>query len=105
MRRGLARSREHAVALIAERAAAGSAVDGDDFADTPDDVLTELLDQRARDFYLEGQHMGTWLRNGYETPYVYRPGTAYYAEAGSTVGTQTCLVVPDDEVLNNPNFP
>ena len=94
-----------AVALIAERAATGSAVDGDNFADTPDDVLTELLDQRARDFYLEAQHMGTWLRNGYETPYVYRAGSAYYAEANTTVGTQTCMPVPSGEVQNNPNFP
>ncbi len=94
-----------AIALIAERAAAGSAVDGDDFADTPDDVITELLDQRARDFYLEAQHMGSWLRNGNETPYVYRAGSAYYAEAGSTVGTQRCMPIPSGEVLNNPNFP
>lgn len=94
-----------ALALIAERQAAGSAVDGDDFAADPNSVLTELLDQRARDFYLEAQHMGTWLRNASATPYVIRAGSAYYAEAGSTVGTQTCMPVPDDEVLNNPNFP
>ena len=95
-----------AIALTAERQAAGSAVDGDDFAggDT-NSPLTELLDQRARDFYLEGQHMGTWLRNPGATPYVLRAGSAYYAEAGSTVGTQTCMPIPDDEVLNNPNFP
>jgi hypothetical protein len=36
---------------------------------------------------------------------VYRAGSNYYAEAGSVVGTQACMPVPDDEVLNNPNFP
>lgn len=93
-----------ALALIAERQAAGSAVDGDDFADDTNAVLTELLDQRARDFYLEAQHMGSWLRNGTATPYVYRAGDAYYAEPGSVVGTQTCMPVPDDETLFNPGY-
>lgn len=93
-----------AIALIAERSIAGTE-DGDDFADDTNSVLTELLDQRARDFYLEAQHMGTWLRNGDATPYVYRAGSDYYAEADSKVGTQTCFPVPSVEVLNNPNFP
>ena len=93
-----------ALALIAERSIPGTA-DGDDFASDPNSTLTELLDQRARDFYLEAQHMGTWLRNPGATPYVYKAGTAYYAEAGSTVGNQTCFPVPSAEVLNNPNFP
>lgn len=93
-----------ALALIAERNVAGTA-DGDDFASDPNSVLTELLDQRARDFYLEAQHMGTWLRNGDATPYVYRAGSAYYAEPNVNVGTQTCMPVPQVEVDNNPNFP
>lgn len=95
-----------AIALIAARQRSGTA-DGDTFvpAAQQDATLTELLDQRARDFYLEGQLMGTWLRNPNNTPYVYPAGTAYYAEVGSTVGTQRCMPVPDDEVLNNPNFP
>lgn len=92
-----------ALALIAERQIAGTG-EGDDFA-TGDPVLIELLDQRARDFYLEAQHMGTWLRNPGATPYVIPAGTPYYAEGTSTVGTQICFPVPDDEVQNNPNFP
>ncbi len=94
-----------AVALIAERAALGSAVDGDTYAANPDAIITELLDQRARDFYLEAQHMGTWLRNPAATPYVLPAGIAYYAETGSVIGVQMCMPVPDDEVQNNPNFP
>lgn len=94
-----------ALALIAQRQAAGSSVDGDNFAADPNSVLTELLDQRARDFYLEAQHMGTWRRNPTATPYVLPAGMEYYAEAGSKIGTQTCFPVPDTEVQNNPNFP
>lgn len=91
-----------ALALIVERQDLDTA-DGDDFA-TGDATLIELLDQRARDFYLEGQQMGTWFRNPAATPYVLPAGMEYYAEPGSEIGQQTCFVVPDDEVLNNPNF-
>lgn len=99
-------STAEALALIAERQAVDpDAGEGNDFADNSNPVLTELLDQRARDFYLEAQHMGTWLRNGAATPYVYRAGDPYYAEAGSTIGTQTCMPIPANEVQNNPNFP
>jgi starch-binding outer membrane protein, SusD/RagB family len=93
-----------ALALIAARSIPGTG-DGDDFAADPNSTLTELLDQRARDFYLEAQHMGTWLRNPEATPYVYRAGSPYYGQLGAVVGTQTCMPVPDDEVLHNPNFP
>lgn len=93
-----------ALALIAERQAAGSAVDGDDYATSTNSTLVELLDQRARDFYLEAQHMGTWLRNPEATPYVLPAGMVYYAE-NQPIGTQTCFPVPDDEVLHNENFP
>jgi hypothetical protein len=91
-----------AIALITDRQQAGTGAGGD-FA-TGDATLVELLDQRARDFYLEAQQMGTWLRNPGATPYVLRAGTDYYAEATSQIGAQTCFPVPDDEVLNNPNF-
>ncbi|MQA92318.1 MAG: hypothetical protein GEU90_19170 [Gemmatimonas sp.] len=90
-----------AAALIAERATAG----GDDSVFNPSgDTLTDLLDQKARDFYLEGVHMGDWQRNP-DAPYVPASGTPYYDETGGVFGTQTCMPLPDDEVLNNPSFP
>lgn len=93
-----------ATALIAERqATAAGAAEGNTYA-SGDPVLVELLDQKSRDFYLEGVHMSDWRRNPKETPYVLPAGAAYYV-AGQTVGTQTCIMLPDDEVLNNPNFP
>lgn len=96
-----------ALALIAERqAAAPNAAPGDDIdfvASTS--TLTELLDQKARDFFLEGTHMGDWRRNPDATPYIPPTGSAYYnTTEGGVFGSQTCLPLPDDEVLNNPNF-
>lgn len=93
-----------AAALVAERKVP-TAKSGNlgDFvpAVTP---LVELLDQKSRDFYLEGQHMGDWRRNPQATPYVLPAGAAYYAEAGA-IGSQSCFPVPQAEVANNPNFP
>jgi len=95
-----------ALALIAERQAAGGAgaASGDDidFVST-NSTLVDLLDQKARDFYLEGTHMGDWRRNPTSTPYVPSTGSQYYSEAG-VFGNQTCMPLPDDEVLNNPGF-
>jgi hypothetical protein len=91
-----------AQALIAERRVAGSGAGGD-FA-TGDPVLIGLLDQRARDFYLEAKHMGDWQRNPAETPYALPVGYEYYDDTESFVGNQTCFPVPNNETLNNPNF-
>ena len=67
--------------------------------------MTDLLDQKARDFYLEGTHMGDWRRNQTAAPYIPPSGTPYYnVTEGGVFGTQTCMPLPDDEVLNNPNF-
>ncbi len=91
-----------AVALIAERQAEGGA--GSVF--TPSgDTLTDLLDQKVRDFYLEAKMMSDWRRNPTNAKYVPASGTPYYNEQeGGVFGTQTCMPLPDDEVLNNPNF-
>lgn len=91
-----------ATALIAERSAEG----GDDAVFTPSgNTLRDLLDLKARDFYLEGTHMGDWRRNPDATPYVPAAGSPYYNPTeGGVFGTQTCMPLPDDEVLNNPNF-
>jgi hypothetical protein len=97
-----------AVALTEERRAAyPAAQDGDavDFVDAPG-ALTDLLDQKSRDFYLEGKHLGDWVRNPTAAPYVIPAGTAYYdVVAGGTVGTAQCFPIPAVERENNPNFP
>ena len=94
-----------ALALIAARSIP-TAKDGNDIDFVPtNSTLTELLDQRARDFYLEAQHMGAWLRNPTETPYVLPAGSPLYYDSSIVIGNQTCYPVPDDETDNNPNFP
>ena len=89
-------------ALIAERAAAG----GPDAVFNPTgNTIRDLLDQKARDFYLEGTHMGDWRRNQDAAPYVPAAGTPYYNPSeGGVFGAQSCMPLPSQEVLNNPNF-
>ena len=94
-----------AEALIAERNEPGSA-SGDDIdfvADTG--TLVQLLDQKARDFWLEAIHTGDWRRNPALTPYVAPQGAPYYAdEVGGNFGEVTCMPTPQREVDNNPNY-
>jgi hypothetical protein len=64
-------------------------------------VAAALYDQRSREFFLEGQHLGDAIRFGaaLNPP----AGTAY--PGGGSYGSQVCLPLPDVEKQNNPNFP
>ncbi|HEX2093228.1 MAG TPA: hypothetical protein VHG28_12545 [Longimicrobiaceae bacterium] len=94
-----------ATTLIAERRAAGSTVEGDDFA-TGNPTLIQLMDQLTRDFWMEAKHLPAWRRNSNETPYAPRAGTPYYISVfGGPYGNQTCMPLPVAETDNNPNFP
>jgi hypothetical protein len=96
-----------ALALIADRrAVGGAAACGDDIVFvTTRGTMTDLLDQKARDFFLEGTKMGDWRRNPLAAPYVPPAGSPYYnTSEGGVFGGQTCMPLPDDEILNNPNF-
>jgi hypothetical protein len=92
-----------ALALIATRRTAGAqpAFTGT----TQTAILAELMDQRARDFWLEMKHLGDWQRNPSATPYVGASGTPYYKPVQGTFGTATCLPVPIGEITANPNWP
>jgi hypothetical protein len=92
-----------AMALIAERRAVG----GQDTFDGTGvgAILAELMDQRARDFWLEAKHLGDYLRNPAATPLVPEAGTPYYKPEQGAFGELTCLEVPFAEKANNPNFP
>jgi hypothetical protein len=87
-------------ALINERRAANGLTP---FAGTDAELFNELMYQKALDFWLEGQRMGDWRRVGAAVPFVPAAGSTYYK--GGTIGTQTCWPVPDEETLNNPNWP
>jgi hypothetical protein len=67
------------------------------------ETLAELMEQRGRDFWLEGKRMGDWRRNGSSVPYILQPGSPYY-KTGFTVGDQTCMPLPASEKDNNPSF-
>ena len=91
-----------ALTLIAERRAAGNqpAFTGT----TTAAVLAELMDQRARDFWLEGKHLGDVLRNPTAAALVPPAGSPFYkAELGNFL-PMACLPVPFAEKANNPNF-
>jgi len=92
-----------ALTLIAERRVAGAQ---DPFAETGSDaILTELMDQRARDFWLEAKHLGDYIRNPTATPLVPAADAPFYKPEQGNFGPMTCLAVPFVERTNNPNFP
>ena len=92
-----------ALALIAARRTAGGqpAFTG---TGTPA-ILAELMNQRARDFWLEAKHTGDLNRNPTATPFVGAAGTPFYKPAQGNYGAATCIPVPLAEVDANPNFP
>jgi starch-binding outer membrane protein, SusD/RagB family len=92
-----------ALALIASRRAANGqpAFTGTGNAA----ILAELMDQRAREFWLEAKHTGDWIRNPTATPYVPATGSPFYKAPQGTFGNATCLPVPTAETAANPNFP
>lgn len=91
-----------ALALIAERRTVGGqpAFTGTGNAA----ILAELMNQRARDFWLEAKHLGDYLRNPAATPFIPPAGVPYYKPDQGNFGDLTCLEVPFVEKANNPNF-
>jgi hypothetical protein len=91
-----------ALALIAERRTAGNqpAFTGT----TTAAVLAELMDQRARDFWLEGKHLGDVIRNPTAAALVPAANSPFYRPEFGTFQPLVCLPVPFAEKSNNPNF-
>ena len=91
-----------ALALIAERRTAGGqpAFGGT----TAADVLAELMNQRARDFWLEAKHLGDIIRNPAAAALLPPPGSPFYKPQLGNFEALTCLPVPFIERANNPNF-
>jgi hypothetical protein len=73
-------------------------------ATTPAAVLTELMEQKGRDFYLEAKRMGDFRRNPNNVLNVPVPGSTYFKPGFSPVGNQTCWPLPLAETDNNPNL-
>jgi hypothetical protein len=70
------------------------------FASTdPTAIHDQVIQERERELFLEGQHLNDKIRFG--LPFLPATGTAYWA--GLTYGTMTCFPYPDAESQNNPN--
>jgi starch-binding outer membrane protein, SusD/RagB family len=92
------------LALIATRRTANGQPP---YAGPADDasVLTELEEQRGREFYLEGKRLGDLRRNPAAVLHVPPPGSTYFKPGFGAVGDQTCFPLPLTETATNPNFP
>ena len=63
-------------------------------------VLAQIVEERRREFFLEGHRMGDLRR--YNLPFTPTAGTPY--AFGGAYGSQTCFPLPDVERINNPNI-
>lgn len=86
-----------ALILNAERVRGGQ---GPFLGTTQAQFLAELIDQRRRELFLEGQHLGDVIR--LQIPLAPATGTAYHF--GGTYGNQLCFPLPAAERLNNPKI-
>jgi hypothetical protein len=64
-------------------------------------VLAQIQEERRRELFLEGHHLGDLRRYG--LPFLPAAGTPYFTNG--QYGTQTCFPLPDVEKINNPNIP
>ncbi len=69
---------------------------------TPDEVTAQILQERTRELFLEGQRLGDMIRYG--LPLFPTAGTPFPV-VGGVFGTQVCFPLPAVERLNNPNIP
>jgi hypothetical protein len=70
-------------------------------------VLTELLNQRAREFWMEGKKLGDLRRNPSVplTGVLTDPnGAPFYGSGAATFGSTFCVPIPPEETNTNPNL-
>jgi hypothetical protein len=72
---------------------------------TPDEVMNQVIEERRRELFLEGQRLGDIIRYG--LPLFPAAGTPFSTGAGTSgvYGTQVCFPLPAVERNNNPNIP
>lgn len=95
-----------ALALISTRRAAGGQPAYTGGSDSTS-VIAELLNQRARDFWLEGKKLGDLRRNPSVplTAVLTDPvGAPFYTSSVPTFGSNFCAPIPPQETNANPNF-
>lgn len=67
-----------------------------------DEITNMIIETRAREFFLEGHHLGDLRR--YELPLVPAPGEPYPWTGGGFYGGDRCFPAPFSEKDSNPNF-
>lgn len=96
-----------ALALIATRRSAGGQPPYSGATDSQS-VLEELLNQRARDFWMEGKKLGDLRRNptvSLAKVLTDPVGAPFYSSVGGgTFGDTFCAPIPPEETNANPNF-
>ena len=68
-------------------------------------ILTDLMDQKSRDFFMEGKRMADYQRNPAILPYISATGSAYYSPNPTQFGNEICFPLTLNESQANPNFP
>lgn len=67
---------------------------------TSADVLAQVIEERRREFFVEGHRLGDLRRYG--LPFLPAAGVDY--KFGGKYGSQTCFPLPDVERINNPTI-
>jgi hypothetical protein len=92
-----------ALALIAARRTAGG--QGPFTGSGTAAILADLMDQHARDFYMEGKKLADYQRNPAAVPYVAPSGAPFYTPNLSTFGNEICMPLTLNESAANTHFP
>lgn len=90
------------LALISARRSANGKTPYDGATDAAS-VKTELFNQRALDFYLEGKRIADFRRSPASVASITPAGQPYFKPGYAVTGTQTCYPLPRAERDNNPN--
>ena len=71
---------------------------------TPEEVKNQIIEERSRELFLEGQRLGDIIRYG--LPLFPVPGTPFSVggSVSGVYGTQVCFPLPTAERDNNPNI-
>jgi starch-binding outer membrane protein, SusD/RagB family len=67
---------------------------------TAADVKTQIIEERRREFFVEGHRLGDLRRYGL----TFLPAAGAPYQYGGVYGTLTCFPLPDVERINNPNI-
>ena len=68
-------------------------------------IRAEIIEERRRELFLEGHHLGDVVRHNIALQPA--AGTAYHGSGtyGPRTGTTACMPLPNNERLNNPSVP